>query len=497
MKIQHRSFRGGYKFNNFKGQPSEKLIKINIPEKVIIPLKQGSGCEVPPVVKVGDIVKAGQIIGIDNDSISNPVHSSVNGSVEKIEEISLFGNKINTVTIKADKTDQIQLLDGRTPEWKKLSSQKIEEMLYKSGVASLDRNGIPTRYKSSNLMPDDVKHIIIHEAQSEVFNISLSLLLSEENIPHFIQGLKILNKIFPKAKIHFAINKCHKKLIKKIAGMMTDNSWIKFYTLESKYPQDYDEILIPAILNKSFPYGYSSGHIGVTVLSIQTILHIYDAVVEGKPLIEKTIALCGNGFESPLHISARIGTSLDHILINRIKKDKEIRYILNSPLTGTSISNLSLPVDRSIDKIIALPENRKRQFMAFANPGFTKDAYSRTVLSPLSGLFGLKKQADTNLYGEKRSCLFCSFCMDVCPARIIPHHIYRYVNRKIIDETIVNYKIFNCIECNLCSYVCTAKIPVAKYIKQGKEKLTEMGLAPSSKKDQKPENSKENGAENK
>ena len=58
---------------------------------------------------------------------------------------------------------------------------------------------------------------------------------------------------------------------------------------------------------------------------------------------------------------------------------------------------------------------------------------------------------------------------------IIPHLLSKYVQRSIIDETLMNLRIFNCIECGLCSYVCPSKIPLAKHIKEGQEKLTVSG----------------------
>ena len=52
MKVKRKTFSGGYRFRGFAGQPEEELIDLGIPEKVIIPLAQGSGSEVPPVVKL-------------------------------------------------------------------------------------------------------------------------------------------------------------------------------------------------------------------------------------------------------------------------------------------------------------------------------------------------------------------------------------------------------------------------------------------------------------
>ena len=58
---------------------------------------------------------------------------------------------------------------------------------------------------------------------------------------------------------------------------------------------------------------------------------------------------------------------------------------------------------------------------------------------------------------------------------IIPHLLFHYVENDVIDETLLKYKIFNCIECNLCSYVCPSKIPLAQFIKEGKARLIDEG----------------------
>ena len=482
MKSNYKTFSGGYSFKNFKGQPCKELIQIKMPGEIIIPLKQGFGNEVPAIVKTGDKVKAGQIIGVDDNSISSPVHSSVNGTVEKMEKIDLNNDEVNAVIIKSAKTDDWLAIEGHTSDWKNYSPKAIEKIIYSSGAASLDKCGIPTRYKSSTINPGDVKDVIIQAANSEIFNPCLSVLLDENKIPDFIQGLGILKKIFPDAKMHLAFSKCNKKLLKKIAGLMVDSLWANFYSVAPKYPQAYDEAIIPTILNKEFPPDKLSADIGVIVLSIQTILHVFEAVVEGKPAIERTVTLSGEGFKENIHATARIGTPFSEIINNRIKEGLEVRIIADSILTGNKLLDLSLPIIRTLNNIIAIPENRRGAFVGFANPGFTKDSYSRTTLSPLFGPLGLKKKVETNLHGEKRACVFCAFCEDACPAGIMPHHLYRYAAKGIIDENLLKYKIYNCMECNLCSYVCTSKIPVARYIKEAKAKLKEFGLTVESTK---------------
>ncbi len=472
MIIKKRKFTGGYTFKNFKGVPSDKFINLNIPEKVIIPLKQGFGNEVNATVKKGDSVTAGQIIGINDESISSPVHSTVNGTVEDIKKIEYSGKLINIVVIKSDGTPDFKPGGAETSGWKDLPEEKLEEVLYMAGVTSLGKSGIPTRYKSSAILPDEVEHIIIDGVQSDIYNLSLSLLFAGEGLNQFMEGIDVLKSIMPRASVHIAVNKYQKEIIKKI-DESADNREINIYPLDPKYPQSYDEIIIPTILKREFPFGFKALNMGVIVLDIQAVLHVYEAAVLKKPLIERIIALTGPGFTENIHIKARIGTQLDYLIKNRVRPDTPLRYILNSPLWGDTVSDLSLPVDRTISCISSLIEDREGEAFSFARPGISKDSYSKTFVA---NYFPFKKTIDTNTHGEERACIFCNYCQDVCPSGLIPHLLYHYIERDIIDDILLRYRIFNCIDCNLCSYVCPSKINPAMYIKQGREKLIGMGI---------------------
>ena len=275
----------------------------------------------------------------------------------------------------------------------------------------------------------------------------------------------------PEAKVHLALKIKEKKLSEEISKLTADLSWLEIYRLDSKYPQGYDEMLVPTLLHKSFPYGYSAANIGIIVLNIQTVLQVYEAVVEGKPLIERTIALCGPGFRKNLHVKARIGTPLWEVIKNYLAAEPKMRLILNSFMTGPELKDYSLPVDHAYSKIVAVPENTAGQFLSFLRPGLHRYSYSNAFLTCRA----LKKYPDANLHGEARPCISCSYCEEVCPVRIIPHLLSKMVKKNITDERLMKYGIFNCIGCNLCTFVCPSKIPLAQDIKEGKEKLMVQG----------------------
>lgn len=135
------------------------------------------------------------------------------------------------------------------------------------------------------------------------------------------------------------------------------------------------------------------------------------------------------------------------------------------------MNDRSLPIDKTFSQIIGIPENSEREFLAFVWPGFVKDSYSRSFAAYF---MRSKKQCDTNMQGEERPCFQCGYCLEVCPVRIMPTLINRYIGRGI-NENLMKYGIFNCIDCNLCSYVCPSKIPLAKNLKNAKSKLIEVG----------------------
>ena len=469
-----RTFKGGYRFKNYAGQPAARLVEADIPSKVIIPLMQGFGTEINPCVKKGDTVFAGQTIGRDDEAISSPIHSSVNGVVEDIKRMNYFKREVTMAVIRTTNTSrEIPRLEGHSPEWWKLSNEKIEELIYLSGVSSLDREGIPTRFKSSIIMPQDVSHLIVHGVGSEPYNISLDLLLDGKNLLHFFEGVNILKRIMPNCRVHLVINAHKKKIIEELVKLSSELEWLDIYPLEPKYPQGYDEMLVPTILKQKFPYGYSAANIGVVVLNIQATLAVYHAVAEGIPLIERIIALCGPSMKENIHLKARVGSSLEDLIKSRIKENVPYRLVLNSLLTGVTLNDLSLPIERSYSQLIALPENKEREFLSFMRPGLRRDSYSRTFLAKLFP--GIRKRTDTNQHGEERPCISCSFCEEICPVRIIPHLLSKYVKKDLIDETLMNYDIFNCIECGLCSFICPSKIPLLKQMKEGHEKLIMQG----------------------
>jgi electron transport complex protein RnfC len=434
---------------------------------------------VQPLVKRGEVVKAGQIIGRDDDVVSSPLHAPVNGTVNAVKSFAYFGKKVQAVFITSDGSTDWQPLEGCSEQWPELPPDKLEELAYLSGVTALGSSGIPTRYKSSVVGPLAIKHVIIHHAEAEVFNPSLALLLKGDRFLHFVEGLKIVQVLMRDAKCHLALNFTQAEQLFNISDALDDGGKLSYYTLKPKYPQQQDEVLISTIVKSKIPPGAVPAESGVVILTVQDVLHVYDAIVTGKPLIEKMLLLAGPGFERPSHAMVRIGTPLQEVISSNLRQNTDVRLVLNSPVTGREIPDSAMPVTKDWNQVVAVLDKQEGDIFAFAQPGFIKDTFSNTAASRASLVIPFfKKRLITNINGEHRACISCGFCSSVCPVRLYPNLLHHYVERQRLNEDTVKYGIFKCIECNLCTYVCTSKIPVAQLLKQGKQQLLEEGFHP-------------------
>ncbi len=436
------------------------LKETQLPGEVIIPMHQGFGEEVLPSVKLGEKVEAGQIIGIDSASCSSPVHATVNGVVKDVCRIKRFGQETGAVVIESDGSSDWSKMDPVYTDFRKSTPDEIGRTLYVSGVASLGRFGFPTPYNTSPLQPGHVDSIIINAVNSEPFAPSNEIMLAGK-VGKFLDGIEILKRALPgHVEAYVGIDDRDKEIIKE---MEKAADWLHIHPLRPKYPQGHDMILVKTILGREG----SVSDARAVVLDVQSVFHAYEAAVQQKPVIERIVALGGSGFRENVFLKVRVGTRLEHV-VKSLSKRAEVRYICGGIMTGVACDDLSIPLDRTVNCILALEENRDREFLSFLRPGIHRGSFSKAFLSSLFPM--LSKKLDTNVKGEYRPCIYCNYCETVCPVGLMPYLLSKYVTRDMTDE-VERYRISACIECGLCTYVCPSKIPLMTHIQEGKTKI--------------------------
>ncbi|MBN1685648.1 MAG: hypothetical protein JW852_03290, partial [Spirochaetales bacterium] len=263
MKKAKKTFKGGYRFSRFKGAPSETIESLEAPDTVILPLYRGPDGSIEASVKVGDEVRAGQSVG------TGPVHSPVDGTVSSITRAPavIIEKKPGYAFGKND----VLKLGGATADWRKFNAASIEGYIYNAGAASLDAAGIPTRYANSSVNPDEIEHLIVRIVADELLPAADTVLLPESGIESFLEGLRMLEKVFSHATVTIAVSINQPELLDGLQGHLLSDDKISLLPVSDKYPQGFQEILVPAVTGREFPYGYDAVNMGVIILSPQTV----------------------------------------------------------------------------------------------------------------------------------------------------------------------------------------------------------------------------------
>ena len=162
-----------------------------VPDVVKISMSQHIGAPCKPLVKKGDYVKVGQLIGDTDAFVSAPIHSSVSGTVKGIEEQrSAMGGNDTLVVIETDKKQEVD--EGiKVPEVNDLPG--FVKAIRESGLVGLGGASFPTHIKFNPKNLDEVHTLIVNAAECEPFITSDHRLMLED-AEDLIAGCQLVMK---------------------------------------------------------------------------------------------------------------------------------------------------------------------------------------------------------------------------------------------------------------------------------------------------------------
>lgn len=403
------------------------------PAKVIIPLVQHLGKPVHPVVKAGDLVKTGQLIGsLEDKAIYAPVHSSVSGKVIAIDELAHPGlGRARAVVIGSDGLDQkIDFKANSEGVIEQLPPHDIRKLIFDAGVVGMGGAGFPTHIKLSP--PKPVDSFILNGAECEPY-LTCDNRLMLEKTGEIIQGIGLALKCLGVKQAYIAIEDNKPEAIRAFEKVARTTKY-EIRILKSAYPQGGERQLIKAVLGREVPAGKYPFDVGAVVNNAATIYAMYEAVYLGKPLYERVITISGDCLENPGNYLARIGTSIQD-LINEcgpFKKEPE-RIVFGGPMMGVAQYSLDTPVIKTTSGALFLSEKEAKA---------AQDAF----------------------------CLRCGRCVEACPLGFMPCMIALAVEKGKWDLA-KTYGALECMECGSCSYVCPQRRNIVQQIKYAKARI--------------------------
>ena len=395
------------------------------------------------VVKIGDIVAAGDVLFYDKNNDLIKFTSPVSGVVANI----VRGDKRKILEIVVESDLEIKYKEFEKRNLVSLNREVIINDLLLSGLWPLIRqrpfgtvanpNDVPksifiSGFDSSPLAPDN--DFIFH-GDTELFQLGLDIItqLSPGTTHLNLDGNSNAAKCFSSAK-----------------GVQINNIY-------GPHPAGNVGVQIHHIdpINK--------GDI-VWCLNPQDVISIARFFKDGKYDASKIIVLTGSKIKKTRYYRVLQGMSIKDLVKDNLI-DGEKRFISGNVLTGTRIKE-----DGYIGfydfQVSVIPEGDYNEFLGWLLPGLSKYSLSRTFFSWLSS----KKEyeLDSNTHGEERAFVMTGQYEQYMPMDIFPVQLIKAILIEDIElmENLGIYEVHP-EDFALCEFACTSKVPVQSIIQRG------------------------------
>ena len=429
-----KTFRiGGIHPAENKFSAGKKIQTAPIPKMVAIPLAHYIGTPSEAVVKKGEIVKVGQLIGKANGFISANVHSSVSGKVNKIDvQLDASGYKRPAVFIdvEGDEWDENIIRTNEINRQCLLTKEEILTKIQAAGIVGLGGATFPAHVKLSPPPGKKADVLIINAVECESYLTCDHQLMLEHPV-EILVGVSIIMKVLEVKKAIIGIENNKKDAIALLTEKAKEFEGIQIEPLKVRYPQGGEKQLIDALIRRQVPSGRIPVEVGAVVQNVGTTFAIYEAVQKNKPMIDRVITITGKDAPNPSNYRVRLGTYLSQIveLTGGIPAGTG-KILGGGPMMGRSLMNLDIPTAKGSAGVLYLRD---------------EEAIRKPV----------------------RNCIRCTKCVTVCPMGLEPFLLMSQSERNMWPEMESN-RVMDCIECGSCSYTCPSNRPLLDYIRYGK-----------------------------
>ena len=396
------TFVGGIHPYDGKELSKEKPIGDIVPGKELVyPLSQHIGAPAKALAAKGDRVLAGQKIAESGGFVSAPVYASVSGTVKAVEPRRVAsGDMVMSIVVENDEQyEKAEPLPRKPLE--KMGTEDIIAVVREAGIVGMGGAGFPTHVKLSPKEPDKIDYVIANCAECEPYLTSDYRRMLEDNKPDCIKVLE---------------------------DLVREEEKIQVKGLKTKYPQGGERQLIYAVTGRKINSTMLPAQVGCVVNNVDTMVAVYRAVTEGRPLMERIVTVTGDAVASPQNFRVPTGTSYVQVLEAAGGfRCEPAKVICGGPMMGTAMFDLNVPVTKTSTALLAL----------------TKDDVSALEPGP---------------------CINCGRCVEACPGRIIPSRLADYAER-FDEQAFLDAYGMECCECGCCSFVCPARRPLTQEIK--------------------------------
>ena len=411
-------------------------------EEVALMPQDFVGVTPKPVVREGDVVKAGDTLFVNKASQEVGFSSPVSGTVAAI--VRGERRKVLRVVVKADKETLYTDYGQKDPA--KLTGEEVKTSLLQAGLFGYI-NQLPYAVSTT---PDTTPKAIFVSALRDMplaADFEMELLGNEEA---FQAGLTALSKV---AKTYLGIG------ARQTSLALTQAKDVEIYAFDGPCPAGNVGVQVNHIdpVNK--------GEVVWTV-DPSAVIFFGRLFLTGKVDLRKVIAIAGSEMASPAYVETIVGAPLKDILRGQLDNRPHVRLINGNPLTGRK-SSLDDYLGAHTSELTAIPEGDDvDEMLGWIMPRTRQFSTSRSYFSWLMG----KKEYDLDARvkgGERHMIMSGEY------DKVLPMDIYgEYLIKAIITGDIDKQEALGIYEVSpedfaLAEFVDSSKLELQKLVREG------------------------------
>ncbi len=406
---------------------SAAIVNAALPSLAVIPMLQHDGSPAHCLVKEGDLVREGMLIGKADGPRSANVHSSIPGRVIEVKPVDLPGGHRSTAVVieLGGEFDR----SGKRVEhraWENRASVDLLGAVQAAGVVGLGGAQVPTHLKLAAAPGETVELCVANGVDSEP-SLNADDVLMRDKSAQIIEALRICGRLVGARRLVLALGEHAEDLVTSFERALKDQGVAcEIILLPSRYPQGNEQLVL-----SSLDGGTHTAPGTRRVLNVATLYAVWEAVVLGKPLIDRVLTVTGGAVAAPANLKVRVGTNVGELFEECggfIGAPAKI--VVGGPMRGCAVPSMDVPVTKGTSGVVAFSRGEAKQRVQWP-------------------------------------CIRCGSCVEACPWDLVPMRLYKLVEqgepRRAMQEG-----LDRCTECGCCAFACPSSIPLVVGLRAGK-----------------------------
>ncbi len=427
-----------------------QIEKMPVPPELVISMSQHLGAPAKCLVKPGDFVRRGQVIGEKNGFISVLVRASADGKVKAVEKrIGPAGGKADAVILDTTARPEAPaegesgasaLAPAGGPvlpplDWKSATREELLKRVEEAGICGMGGAGFPTAVKLNPPPGKRCEYLVLNGAECEPY-LTADYRVMLERAPRIRLGVEIMRKILGGPAVRIAIEANKPEAIAAMEAAFADiEGNVEIVVLPVLYPQGSEKHQIYATVKRIVPEPPALPiDVGCVVENVGTVAAIADAVELGEPLLERVTTVSGDAVAEPKNILAPSGTKYsDLVAFCGGEKMPPAKVISGGTMMGFAVSTLEIGTTKTTSGLLLLSKDRVFQYSSHA-------------------------------------CINCGRCLRACPMGLNPALISKAVDANDVKAA-EDAHVMDCIECGACSFGCPAYRTITQSCRRAKNSI--------------------------